>query len=236
MSHECITQSELRYGYVEPGKWSNALVTERQYTDYVGQAVIEFQSFAGLEQTGVLDNVTMELMMTPRCGVRDIVGHGATVKRRKRYALQGSKWTQIQLTYSVVRYPSFSRLTKREVDSTVEQAFSLWEKASGLEFVNAGENSLEADIEISFASYEHGDGDAFDGPGGTLAHAYFPQFGGDVHMDDSERWTVDSYQGTNLLQTLTHEIGHSLGLSHSDVRDSVMAPFYQGIDQLDDVI
>ena len=113
----------------------------------------------------------------------------------------------------------------------MEQVFSLWEKASGLEFVNAGENSLEADIEISFASYEHGDGDAFDGPGGTLAHAYFPQFGGDVHMDDSERWTVDSYQGTNLLQTLTHEIGHSLGLSHSDVRDSVMAPFYQGIDQ-----
>ena len=94
----------MRYGYVEPGKWSNALVTERQYTDYVGQAVMEFQSFAGLEQTGLLDNVTMELMMIPRCGVRDIVGHGATVKRRKRYALQGSKWTQSQLTYSVVRY------------------------------------------------------------------------------------------------------------------------------------
>ena len=47
-------------------------------------------------------------------------------------------------------------------------------------------------------------------------------------MDSSERWTINSGRGTNLLQTLTHEIGHSLGLYHSDVRDSVMAPFYRG--------
>ena len=36
------------------------------------------------------------------------------------------------------------------------------------------------------------------------------------------------FQGTNLLQTLTHELGHSLGLSHSDVNSAVMAPFYRG--------
>ena len=36
------------------------------------------------------------------------------------------------------------------------------------------------------------------------------------------------FQGTNLLQTLTHELGHSLGLSHSDVNTAVMAPFYRG--------
>lgn len=37
---------------------------------------------------GVLDQETMELMNTPRCGNRDDVGETAH-RRRKRYALQG---------------------------------------------------------------------------------------------------------------------------------------------------
>jgi len=77
---------------------------------------------------------------------------------------------------------------------------------------------------------EHGDGDPFDGPGGTLAHAYFPVYGGDAHFDDSERWTMRSYRGTNLFQVAAHEFGHSLGLSHSDIKSALMAPFYRGYD------
>merc|ERR1719385_221813 len=102
----------------------------------------------------------------------------------------------------------------------------MWQEATGLTFERKDSGSVH--IEIRFESYEHGDGDPFDGPGGTLAHAFFPQYGGDVHMDDTERWAINTYDGTNLLQTLTHEIGHSLGLSHSDVSDAIMAPFYKG--------
>ena len=63
-------------------------------------------------------------------------------------------------------------------------------------------------------------------PGGTLAHAFFPIYGGDVHFDDDENWTDNFQSGTNLLMTASHELGHSLGLAHSDVRGSVMSPFY----------
>ena len=79
-------------------------------------------------------------------------------------------------------------------------------------------NSGTAHIDIRFEKKRHGDGDPFDGPGGTLAHAFFPQYGGDAHFDDQEYWTMEQYTGTNLYQTAAHEFGHSLGLSHSDVR------------------
>lgn len=61
-----------------------------------------------------------------------------------------------------------------------------------------------ADIEVRFESGDHNDGSPFDGPYGTLAHAYFPYGGqaglaGDCHFDDVEVWTVNTYQGKARL-------------------------------------
>ena len=42
---------------------------------------------------------------------------------------------------------------------------------------------------------DEGTDSAFDGPGGTLAHAYFPISGGNTHMDDDETWGVQRRDG-----------------------------------------
>ncbi|XP_014360479.2 matrix metalloproteinase-14 isoform X2 [Papilio machaon] len=212
-----------QYGYLSPSvrnPSSGHIMDESSWR----RAIAEFQSFAGLNATGELDDETAKVMSLPRCGVKDKVGFGES--RAKRYALQGSRWRVKNLTYKISKYPT--RLNQAEVDAELAKAFSVWSDYTDLTFTQ--KRSGQVHIEIRFEKGEHGDGDPFDGPGGTLAHAYFPVYGGDAHFDDAEVWSINSRRGTNLFQVAAHEFGHSLGLSHSDVRSALMAPFYRGYD------
>ena len=129
------------------------------------KSIKHFQSYVGLDITGVVDEQTLEFLKTPRCSLPDItsdIDSQSSSPREKRYALQGSRWKKRRLTYKVGRYPS--KLSRPEVDADVGKAFKMWAKASGLTFVR--KYSGNVDIEIRFENYYHGDEDAFDGPGG----------------------------------------------------------------------
>ena len=69
----------------------------------------------------------------------------------------------------------------------------------------------------------------FDKAGGTLAHALFPD-DGILHFDDDETFTDGVSSGTNLFSVTLHEIGHLLGLSHSQINIAIMHQTYKKYD------
>jgi matrix metalloproteinase-14 (membrane-inserted) len=69
----------------------------------------------------------------------------------------------------------------------------VWSMVANINFRRVFSGSV--DIDIAFVPQVHGDGYDFDGSGGTLAHAFYPVYGGDVHMDEAERWTIGTYEG-----------------------------------------
>ncbi|XP_066492014.1 matrix metalloproteinase-28 [Tiliqua scincoides] len=204
----------------------------------LSEAIREFQWVSRLPLSGTLDASTVRRMGLPRCGVKDaesravweervgtlFPGPRAGRKRRRRYLHQSGKWYQRHLTFRVVNWPSY--LPQQQVRLAVTAAFELWSNVSSLVFWEATGDS--ADIRLTFFHGDHNDGvdNAFDGPGGALAHAFFPRRG-EAHFDNDERWSLDSGKGRNLFVVVAHEIGHTLGLEHSPVRNALMSPYYK---------
>ncbi|KAM3875319.1 uncharacterized protein ACN63O_000382 [Diretmus argenteus] len=180
------------------------------------ERIREMQNFFGLEHTGRLDPDTLAMMKEARCGVPDVENYSLFPRK--------SKWKNHTITYSIAQYtPDMKR---EDVENSFRSALKIWSDVAPLKFVKVDHG--KADIVLSFAQRTHGDFFPFDGPGGVLAHAFEPGegVGGDVHFDEDETWTMGK-QGYNLFTVAAHELGHSLGLSHSKDPSAIMYPNYK---------
>ncbi|KFZ63658.1 Interstitial collagenase [Podiceps cristatus] len=192
--------------------------------NHMAEKIREMQSFFGLEVTGELNRKTLDMMKQPRCGIPDVRSYSTFP--------HSPRWKKEDVTYRILNYTP--DMLQADVEEAIAKAFQLWSSVTPLRFTRL--YSGQADIMISFAAGFHNDFYSFDGPGGTLAHAYPPGsgIGGDAHFDEDENWTkFATYNGYNLFLVAAHELGHSLGLGHSNVFGALMYPIYMAKDTRD---
>ncbi|GKV08603.1 hypothetical protein SLEP1_g20213 [Rubroshorea leprosula] len=190
------------------GDKGNGILVLRNYLQRFG-----YLSSITMEQTSVQnDNFDDELDLDVEC--RNIINGTNPFHSQYVFFPGNPKWTKNSLTYA------FAPATRRDGISTVSNALQKWPGKIRFKFSLTNDYS-NADLKISFQRLEHGDFAPFDGPGRVLAHATSPM-DGTLHYDGDENWSLEATLGTFHLETVgLHEIGHMLGLAHSQVREAI---------------
>jgi hypothetical protein len=224
----------MKFGYIQPKEETilGAKIDKKkaisvpkigEFDDNTEKALKLFQQINHLPITGNLNKETLNLMLRPRCGMPDII---ETSSELEEFNLYGTKWDRTDLTYY---FQSTTNDTEPGIiREAIRAGFDAWSSVSPLTFREVESNG---DFKIRWGVGDHGDDYPFDGPSEVLAHCFFPKTGmdGQLCFDDSELWKNNASAASGEIDiriVAVHEIGHGLGIKHSQIRDAIMYPYY----------
>lgn len=135
------------------------------------------------------------------------------------FAVRGRWPDPRQLTYRLqgetcpLGAESFARASQR--------AMQVWAATGVVGFRPANERE-PADVTLGFRRGHHGACEPF-GPGADVAHTGPVAPGSFVHFDAGRTWSEHGGAGSvSMFHTALHELGHVLGLGHSEAENAVM--------------
>lgn len=138
-----------RFGYVNDEDVSEKMETD---TSMLRPMLMEFQKMCNINQTGVLDSKTMDMMNAPRCGNLDInqtehhtaflqemTENNEVLTRYRRFVIneQNFRWRKRELTYRMAMFSEqmASHVTQDVALKEIHTAFKLWSEVTNLDFI-----------------------------------------------------------------------------------------------------
>jgi hypothetical protein len=203
----------VRFGYLRKSQHLHGNLSESTI-----DAVRRFQLQHGLNPSGRLTIKTLRQITTHRCGMPDM--------RSGRALSLMCIWQQNEVAYCFTN--GTDDVPANEEYDAVRRAFGTWQPFVPFSFRETP-RVTEADITITWVTGNDSD---FQFKSGIVAHSDFPLGCSRVtknlplplHFNNENyRWgIVGSKRSVDVETAALHEIGHLLGLDHSNIRGTVM--------------